>query len=198
MNFFNIYKEKKNIKRRIKMEKKYYIYRYFNDKHDIIYIGLTERPLKERVREHKVEELQKETAFIDYATVKTKADMEIYEIFYINKYLPKFNIKSADPERTTIQLPELDFKVYSNICADKENINGSYREYSFPSLEGRIIYHLNNPFAKAEKDKNIQINTMGKVYFSIEEYKDFLEKQIQILNDAKDEDMEAFLAFSNN
>ena len=95
-------------------------------------------------------------------------------------------------------MPELDFKVYSNICADKENINGSYREYSFPSLEGRIIYHLNNPFAKAEKDKNIQINTMGKVYFSIEEYKDFLEKQIQILNDAKDEDMEAFLAFSNN
>lgn len=180
------------------MNKKYYIYRYFNSKHDVIYVGLTERPLKERVREHRVEELQKETAFIDYATVKTKADMEIYEIFYINKYLPKFNIKSVDSERTTIQLPELDFKIYANICHDRENTYGDFREYSFPANEGRVIYHLNNPFSKTENDKNIQINIMGKVYFSIDEYKNFLEKQIQILNDAKDEDLEAFLAFSNN
>lgn len=179
------------------MNKKYYIYRYFNEKLDVIYVGLTERPLKERVREHKVEELQKETAFIDYAIVNTKTDMEIYEIFYINKYLPKYNIKSVDSQRTTIQLPELEFQVFSHISYQKENVNGNFREYSFSANEGRVIYHLNNPFSKIMDEKNIQINILGKASFSVAEYRDFLEKQIEILNDAND-DFYAYLKLEDS
>ena len=70
---------------------KYYIYRYFNKNEEVIYVGLTSRPIQKRIKEHEVEELQKETYRIEYAIVETAADMRMYELYYINKYNPKFN-----------------------------------------------------------------------------------------------------------
>lgn len=171
-------------------EKEYYIYRYFNNQHDVIYVGLTTRPLKERVREHKVEALQKETAMIDYATVSNQADMEIYEIFYINKYLPKYNIKSADPQRTTVQLPELHFQVFSHLQDNLENVNANYRENSFAAKEGLVQWHVNNQYAKNDNDKEILMKTSGKASFDVISYRKFIEKAIEVLNGVQDTEYE--------
>lgn len=58
-------------------KEKYFIYRYFDKQNTVIYVGLTSRPLSQRVKEHSVEKLQSETYRIDFSPVKTAADMRM-------------------------------------------------------------------------------------------------------------------------
>ena len=103
--------------------KKFYIYRYYNKNDEVIYVGLTARPIAKRVKEHEVEELQKETARIEYSTVESAADMRMYELFYINKYKPKYNKRDLYKDGVNLSIPELKFipflfPRYSPICGD--------------------------------------------------------------------------------
>lgn len=83
--------------------KKFYVYRYKDVSSNIIYVGKTLRPLKERVNEHKVEELWKHTDSIEFITTDNEADMICHERYYINLWKPKFNIaemKDGIPKMT--------------------------------------------------------------------------------------------------
>jgi hypothetical protein len=91
------------------MNKKYFVYRYLDKDNNIIYVGLTSRPLKERVIEHKVEELNSCTAKIQYIIVPNEARMRMRERYYINLYKPKYNkrdVYDGLPE----PMPEYDSK----------------------------------------------------------------------------------------
>lgn len=73
---------------------KYTVYRYLDKHGNIIYVGLTSRPLKQRVREHRVEELNKETDKIQFIHVPNETQMRDREMYYINLYRPKYNISN--------------------------------------------------------------------------------------------------------
>lgn len=132
-----------------------YIYKMFNKNDEIIYIGKTLN-LKERIKQHKQEkDWFCEVSIIYYAVCESKTDMDIYEIYYINKCNPKYNLLNAHKEKFKYELPELRFIEYKknqlpiNTIFNVEEI--SYAEVNFmtPSLNDKFIeifedYILNN------------------------------------------------------
>lgn len=92
----------------------YNLYRYIDDNSNILYVGKTLQPVSRRLDQHITEEAQYAigNAHIEIAIVGSKADMALYEIYYINKYLPKYNIcqKSNIP---FVEMPELQWKPYT-------------------------------------------------------------------------------------
>ena len=110
-------------------EKTYNVYLYEDANGDPIYVGRTFRPLINRVREHKVDELIKKTARIKYAVLANEAQMIQYEVYYINLYKPEYNIKDKG-EGIPIALPELNWTIY------EENFNKiNFMAYNLSVLE---------------------------------------------------------------
>lgn len=89
--------------------KKYFVYRYLDKDNNVIYVGLTARPLKKRVREHKVEELNLETVKIQYIILPNEAQMRQRELYYIDAYKPKYNKRDVHSGKPEI-MPEYDAK----------------------------------------------------------------------------------------
>ena len=67
------------------MRQGFFIYKYVKN-NNIIYIGKTKRPLNERISEHKAD-LPLECD-IYYFECSSEADMNIMELFLIDKYRP--------------------------------------------------------------------------------------------------------------
>lgn len=91
------------------MKKKYFVYRYLDINKNIIYVGLTSRPLKHRVKEHKMEELNNETSKIQYIIVPNETQMRMRERYFINLYKPKYN-KAELYDGLPEPMPEYDGK----------------------------------------------------------------------------------------
>lgn len=74
----------------------YYVYRFLDKSGDVIYVGRTEN-LKNRIKQHFSSsghlsgECYDKVDVIEYTTFNTKPEMDIYEIYYINKWKPKYN-----------------------------------------------------------------------------------------------------------
>lgn len=73
----------------------YYIYRFLNNKDEIIYVGKTTR-VKERMYHHFHEghlpsRVYKETTDIEYTYFKTRHMMDMAEIYFITKFSPQYN-----------------------------------------------------------------------------------------------------------
>lgn len=91
------------------MKKKFFVYRYLDKDNNIIYVGLTSRPLRQRVNEHKVEELNAETAKIQYIIVPNESQMHQREWYYIDAYKPKYNKRDKHDGKPEL-MPEYDAK----------------------------------------------------------------------------------------
>ena len=166
--------------------KEYYIYKYLNKNEEIIYIGLTSRPIQRRIKEHEVEELQKETYRIEYAKVMTEADMRMYELYYINKYNPKFNVRDLYVDGNQITLPELNFVPYleTNIEQDIRNTLNE-RIYSSWVKDGQIDIIVNDAYER-RKEKSVSLNINGQPKLKKEELIKVIEQLISGLNDISD------------
>ena len=77
------------------------IYRLYKD-NNIVYIGKSKNLLK-RIRVH--------TGFdeFDFVTLNSSADLDIYEIYYINKYKPELNKDCNSNDELSVELKELTF-----------------------------------------------------------------------------------------
>lgn len=111
-NLTGAYKEKK-------IKNGFYVYRMLDKNGKIIYVGQTIN-LKNRMSAHfsnlDEDDWRNEVENVEYIELKTKTDMIIYEIYYIAKYYPKYNIDYKNDE-CTFQLEELEWK---NLCAMKK------------------------------------------------------------------------------
>lgn len=74
-----------------------YIYRFVNQHDRVIYIGRTNNIVR-RIRHqhfgnngHLPKTCYNETVYVEYAKVKSENDAKIYELYYIEKYHPKYN-----------------------------------------------------------------------------------------------------------
>ena len=54
-------------------------------------------------------------AKIEYIHWKTKSDAQIMEVYFINKYKPKFNKQDKRLDNLTIQLEEKEWKLYKGL-----------------------------------------------------------------------------------
>ncbi len=161
---------------------KFYIYRYFNHKNQVIYVGLTARPLKQRVKEHSAEQLQADTHHIDFATVSSEADMRMYELYYINKYRPKYNKRDLYFDGHSVKLPELIFQPYldsENRCDYHSSIDS--RDYVFNCPGGKVTLSVLNPYNK--KPDTITMKIDGQPKLSRASMQEFIKLAFEAYDD---------------
>ena len=86
---------------------------------ECVYLGRTGQPISSRLRGHFFKTPNMKTleiglvSKIEIAECKTKADMYLYEIYYINKLKPSINRDDKANDDITIILPDLEFKGYT-------------------------------------------------------------------------------------
>ena len=94
-----------------------YTYR-FKDKYDnVIYIGYTGQTMAQRMNQHFTKghlpkSVYEEVAKIEYIKHKTKSDAQVWEVYLINKYKPRYNTLNKKNDILTIDLGEENWKVY--------------------------------------------------------------------------------------
>lgn len=94
--------------------KNFYIYLHLDNKGKCIYVGKTS-DLRYRQDCHKETSKHfKDVKSVLYANVSNETELHIYEIYYINKLFPKYNItyKYHDDISFMDSVKKLDFKEY--------------------------------------------------------------------------------------
>jgi len=91
----------------------YNLYKYVDADGKILYVGKTTQLLSQRINQHNFEQAKylAKTDHIEYVEVKNEADLSLYEIYYINLYMPQYNI-SQKLDQPTIVMPELQWHRY--------------------------------------------------------------------------------------
>lgn len=95
------------------------VYRFKNKEDKIIYVGKTKNGMDSRMKIHFSKNghldstCYKEVNTIEYIKLNSQIDMDIKELYYINKYKPKYNtISKYDSNNTCIDLSEDEWLVY--------------------------------------------------------------------------------------
>ena len=96
-----------------------YVYRFLNIKREVIYIGRTSN-FSRRIRNehftdrgHLPAECYRETEWVEFAAVKSENESKVYELYLIEKYMPKYNIRDTGGGKFTFPVPELVWNVYT-------------------------------------------------------------------------------------
>lgn len=94
-----------------------YTYRFKDIYNNTIYIGYTGQKMSERMHQHFTKghlpkECYQSVAKIEYIKWKTKSDAQVMEVYFINKYKPRFNKQDKRSDTLTIQLDEKEWKTY--------------------------------------------------------------------------------------
>lgn len=93
------------------------LYRFYY-KDYIAYLGRTKQPLQNRIRGHLFNKPMHRKINIDmvtkieYAEFKSEADMNLYEIYFINLYKPPLNVDDKCRDNMTVTLPEVEWKTF--------------------------------------------------------------------------------------
>ena len=109
-----------------------YTYRFVDTNENVIYVGYTGQTMAKRISQHFTKghlpkKCYKSIARIDYIKWDSKSDAQVMEVYYINKYHPKFNKLNKQGDRLNIQIEdEKEWKVYqvikkTNIKYEAEN-----------------------------------------------------------------------------
>lgn len=140
----------------------------------LVYLGRTKQPLQSRIRGHLFKKpMQRSISInlvtkIEYASFKTEADMNLYEIYFINLWKPPLNIDDKCKDELTVCLPDVKWNTFSTPLWEKwkkeiEIIDNEYQ------------------MKKEEKAAKIEMNSLmrrkwhsGEI--SEEEYYEYLDK----------------------
>jgi len=104
---------------------KYGIYRLYDDNEQLMYIGKSyklgtriQTSLKNRKCDH-----------YDYCILETKEQADVYEVYYISKLKPKYNVTDINTDISEFKLDELvftDIKNYYPLCIDNNKPTNMY------------------------------------------------------------------------
>ena len=94
-----------------------YTYKFINKYNETIYIGYTGQQMAQRMNQHFTKghlpkSVYEEVAKIEYMKHKTKSDAQVWEVYLINKYKPRYNTLNKKNDMLTIDLGEENWKVY--------------------------------------------------------------------------------------
>ena len=109
-----------------------YTYRFVDANENIIYVGYTGQSMAKRIGQHfekgqLPKKCYKSIAKIEYIKWDTKSDAQVMEVYYINKYHPRYNRLENQNDRLNIQMnEEKEWEVYQiikkpNIKYEAEN-----------------------------------------------------------------------------
>lgn len=92
----------------------YMVYFHHNQENEIIYIGKSKNE-ETRPETHMNKEWGTQSKYITYAECENEVDMDLYELYYINLYKPKYNKAKKYKSYPTIQLPVLELQSYNEL-----------------------------------------------------------------------------------
>lgn len=138
-----------------------YLYRLYDKRKKMIYIGITSNDIILRLRTHfsgynkyKYKDLWKsKIRYFDYAKTANLPELEIYEIYYINKYRPQFNRDSKYKVIMSERLKQLPELCFSGIKEVKEiGIDVNYYKNKFQERRAFLDKEKEN---SKRREKNI-------------------------------------------
>ena len=105
----------------------FYIYKYVEDE-NIVYIGKT-KYLAQRIKEHSKEDKFRNKDFsIYYFLCKNETEMNAYEYFLINKYLPALNVSCKN--YNSIEITEPGWTLWINTAEEDREVEKPLNEYN--------------------------------------------------------------------
>ena len=91
----------------------------------LVYLGRTKQPLQSRIHGHLFKKpMQRSISInlvtkIEYAEFQTEADMNLYEIYFINLWKPPLNIDDKCKDELTVHLPDVEWQIFTTPLWDK-------------------------------------------------------------------------------
>lgn len=159
----------------------YYIYRFKNELDEIIYIGKTIN-INKRIKKHfsyghLPYECYDSVVKIEYMRCKHEAEMNIKEIYYINKYKPKYNDLDVYNEDRYI-INELENDIWNYTYKQLKNRN-KRKEKIIRTININEVKYINNYTQIPPIVKNfLNENTSKCFIYSNNDKKDDLKKRI--------------------
>lgn len=104
------------------MEKKFVLYKIYYGEKLISYVGQTTQELQNRMYQHFFKDVDldiRSLKKIDFAYCKSQADLNVYEMYYINKIHPFENRLGVSKDSLSIELPELEFENFDISILEK-------------------------------------------------------------------------------
>lgn len=88
-----------------------YVYRFVDVDEKCSYVGYTGQTLDKRISQHMEKGHLDKSCYnsihkIEYKKYKTKADAQIFEVYYINKFKPRYNKLNKQNDNLTIELED--------------------------------------------------------------------------------------------
>ena len=145
----------------------------------LLYVGRTKQPLQQRLHGHffkkpMMRDINIECVTkIEYALLPTEADLNLMEIYYINKLKPPLNRDDKAADSLTIELPELEFREYD--CRLMEKWRKQIRELDELNAEKRRL-KIQLEEERCQKRKEIFGRDDLTPEEKIEVYDDWLEQ----------------------
>lgn len=138
------------------------LYRFFYGE-TLIYLGRTKQLLQNRIRGHLFQKPMhrsiciNQVTKIDYAEFSTEADMNLYEIYYINLWKPPLNIDDKCWDNLTVQLPDVEWKEFTTPLWNKwkEEVEKKDSSYTMRKKEKAAAVELVRVMRKKWHDGEI-------------------------------------------
>jgi excinuclease UvrABC nuclease subunit len=115
---------------------------------------------------------------IEYAVFPTEADMNLYEIYFINKLKPPLNVDDKTRDELTVTLPDVEFKVFECHLWDKwkAEIFINNGEYSSKRARYRAIQEEYRILRSKFKLKEITESQYDELHDALEKEESELKK----------------------
>ena len=99
-----------------------YVYRFLNEDSEVIYVGRA-KSLKSRIsgHSHLPKECYDEIKRIEYIKLNNSSETNIYEIYFISRHSPKYNIVFNNEDIITFELPIKEWKEFKGEIKPKKN-----------------------------------------------------------------------------
>lgn len=165
----------------------YVLYRIFY-RDSIVYLGRTKQPLQNRIRGHLVSAPMHRTidieqvSKIEFARFQSEADMNLYEIYFINLWKPFLNVDDKCRDDLTVRLPDVEWTEYKiigtpiwekwrNLLRDNDAALSSRRSKKSRLTEQLSIWRF------AHRQGGISDETYEQLRSDIEKELDALERE---------------------
>ena len=122
----------------------------------LVYLGRTKQPLQSRIHGHLFKKPMHRSISInlvtkiEYAEFRTEADMNLYEIYFINLWKPPLNIDDKCNDELTIQLPDAEWKIFTAPLWNKweKEVSAVDKEYQMRRQEKAAQFELDRIMRK--------------------------------------------------
>src|SRR5699024_8633990 len=108
--------------------------RLLSEARDVLYVGKTIN-LSNRInthisgRGHLPKEVSNSTRYVEVKKYKTKLDMDIHELYYINKLRPKYNKKDVQTEKMSTSLDDgMSWELYMEVTSGSAELEDKIKQ----------------------------------------------------------------------